>query len=93
MAFKNDPISTVLDSVKAILTFSFLFWSISILFNSFRGPDPDPDWTGPDPDPDRIRPSKTLKRILMDQNKILKVSMAFTLSKTVEIGSFLKAII
>jgi hypothetical protein len=29
----------------------------------------------------------------MDQNKILKVSMAFTLSKTVEIGSFLNAII
>jgi hypothetical protein len=51
MAFKNDPISTVLDSVKAILTFSILFWSMSILFNSFRGPDPDPDWTGPDPDP------------------------------------------
>jgi hypothetical protein len=40
MAFKNDPISTVLDSVKAILTFSILFWSMSILFNSFRGPDP-----------------------------------------------------
>jgi hypothetical protein len=40
-----------------------------------------------------IRPSKTVKNIFMDQNKILKVSMAFTLSKTVEIGSFLKAII
>jgi hypothetical protein len=26
----------------------------------------------------------------MDQNKILKVSMAFTLSKTVEIGPFFK---
>jgi hypothetical protein len=38
-------------------------------------------------------PLKLLKRILMDQNKILKVSMAFTLSKTVEIGSFLFAII
>jgi hypothetical protein len=66
MAFKNDPISTVLDSLKAILTFSILFWSMSILFNSFRGPDPDPDpdWTGPDPDPDpdRIRPSKTVKK-------------------------------
>jgi hypothetical protein len=50
MAFKNDPISTFLDSVKAILTFSILFWSMSILFNSFRGPDPDR--IGPDPDPD-----------------------------------------
>jgi hypothetical protein len=47
MAFKNDPISTVLVSVKA-------------------GPK-----------------SKAIE--------ILKVHMAFTLTKTVEIGSFLKA--
>jgi hypothetical protein len=49
MVFKNDPISTVWESVKAI--------------------------------------NKRLK------DKIVRVSMVFTLSKTVEIGSFLKAII
>jgi hypothetical protein len=37
MAFKNDPISTDLDSVKAILTFSILFWSMSILFTVLKG--------------------------------------------------------
>jgi hypothetical protein len=47
----------------------------------------------PDPDPDRIQPYKTAKKYTHGPKKILKVSMAFTFPKTVQIGSFLKAII
>jgi hypothetical protein len=60
----------------------YLFWSMSILFSSFRGPDPVRI---------RIQTQILLKSIPTHGPKseaieILKVHMAFTLTKIVEIG-------
>jgi hypothetical protein len=55
---------------------------MSILFSSFRGPDPGPNL-------------KTAKKYThgpkSEAIEIIKVHVAFTLTKKVEIGSFLKA--
>jgi hypothetical protein len=91
MAFKYDPISTVLASVKAILTFSIFFLSMSLFLTVLDGRIGIR--TGLDRIRIRIWPSKTFKNRLVDKNKILEESMAFTLAKTVEIGSYLKAYI
>jgi hypothetical protein len=57
---------------------------MSILFSSFRGPDPDHD-------PDSKTAKKYTNGPKSEATEILKVHMAFALTKKVEIEPFIKA--